>query len=286
MPLVNMNEVLIPARLNKYAVGAFEFWSLDSAQAIVEAAEVLNMSVVLQAGPLECQYAGIKNLSAIAKMIADNTPISVALHLDHGDSFELAYQAIDAGFTSIMIDASQLPYEENVKITKKVVSMAKSAGVTVEAELGRLEGCEASMEISENEAMQTDPDEAKRFTDETGIDALAVAIGTAHGFYKSTPRINIERLKKIGEKVSIPLVLHGGSGTPDEKVIEAINLGISKVNICTELLAAFGKEYINTQNSPGFKYSCISLFTPSKSAGKELVASKIKLFSRKGEIGG
>ena len=282
MPLVTMKEILIPARLNKYAVGAFEFWSLDSAQAIVEAAEELNMSVIIQAGPWECQYAGIKNLSMIGKAVSDSASIPVALHLDHGDTFELAYQAIDAGFTSVMIDVSHLPYEENVNITKKVVSLAKSAGVTVEAELGRLAGCEASFEISEEEAMQTDPDEAERFTNETGIDALAVAIGTAHGFYKYVPRINIDRLKKIAEKVSIPLVLHGGSGTPDEKIVESIKYGISKVNICTEFVAVFGKTYINTQNNTdGFKYSVPSLFNPSKAAGKELVWSKIKLFSCK-----
>jgi len=281
MALVTMNKILIPARRNGYAIGAFEFWSLDSAQAVIEAAEELMMPVILQAGPLEIQYVGIKNLYMIARVVTGNTSIPVALHLDHSNTYELACQAIDAGFTSVMIDASHLSFEENVNITKKVVEAAKPGGVTVEAELGRLAGCEAGLDVSEEEAFQTDPDEAVRFVEETGIDALAVAIGTAHGFYKSTPRINIERLKKIAEKVDIPLVLHGGSGTPEEKVREAIKNGISKVNICTEFIAAFGKQYIDTQSQPGFKYSVPSLFAPSKKAGKELAASKIKLFSCK-----
>lgn len=177
-----------------------------------------------------------------------------------------------------MIDASQMSFEENINITKKVVAAAKPFGVTVEAELGRLAGNEENLNISEEEAAQTDPEEAKQFVKETGIDALAVAIGTAHGFYKSTPRINIERLKNISKKVDIPLVLHGGSGTPEEMVKEAIRNGITKVNICTEFLAAFGKAYINTQSIPGFKYSVPSLFAPSKASGKELAAEKIKLF--------
>jgi len=218
----------------------------------------------------------------IARALADSTPIPIALHLDHGDTYELACQAVDAGFTSVMIDASHLSYEENVNVTKKVVSVAKSAEVTIEAELGRLAGCEANSDVADEEAMQTDPYEAERFVQDTGIDVLAVAIGTAHGFYKFTPKININRLKEIAMKVSIPLVLHGGSGTPDAKVVEAIKAGVAKVNICTEFLAAFGKGYKNVLNNEGFKYSVPSFFLPSKTAGKELALYKIKLFSCKG----
>ena len=143
------------------------------------------------------------------------------------------------------------------------------------------EGDVLTADVTEEEAAQTDPDQAKLFVEETGIDALAVAIGTVHGVYNFPPRINIERLKKIAEKVSIPLVLHGGSGTPDEKVQEAIANGIAKINICTEFVTAFGKQYIASQNEEGFKYSTSSLFTPAKLAGKAVAASKIKLFSLK-----
>ena len=280
MSLVTMNEILVPARKEGYGVGAFEFWSLDSAQAVIEAAEELEMPVILQAGPLEIEYAGIKNIYLIAKAIADNTSVKVALHLDHGETYEQACQAIDAGFTSVMIDASHFSYSENVNLTRKVVSAAKPFGVTVEAELGKLAGSEGYLDVNEEDAAQTDPDEAKQFVEETGIDALAVAIGTAHGFYRSIPRINIERLKKIAEKVSIPLVLHGGSGTPDEKVKESIINGIAKVNICTEFVAAFGRAYTATQQISGFKYSIPALFGPSRAAGKALAKEKIRLFKR------
>jgi len=255
---------------------------LDSAQAIVEAAAEQNMPVILQTGKMECKFAGgAKHLARIAKMVADDYDIPVALHADHIEDFDFICECIDAGFTSVMIDASAKPYEENVALTQRVVEVAKKAGVTVESELGRLLGNEGNIAVGEEEAAQTDPDQARQFVEETGIDALAVAIGTVHGFYNFEPKINIERLKKIAEKVSVPLVLHGGSGTPDDKVQEAIRNGICKINICTELLAAFGKQYIATQGQPGYKYSIPGLFGPSKEAGKALAASKIKLFSLK-----
>lgn len=275
--IVSMKELLVPARNEFYAVVAFEFWSLDSAQAIVEAAEEAKMPVILQAGPLEIEFAGVQNLSKIARLVAEQSSVKTALHLDHGNNFEMAKEAIDNGFTSVMIDASALPYSENVSLTRKVVDIAKPSGVTVESELGKLAGNEAGINISEEEQLQTDPDEAKKFVEETGIDALAVAIGTAHGFYKFKPRINLERLRKISERVKIPLVLHGGTGIPDEQVREAIELGIAKVNICTDFIASFGKTYMREQNKPKFKYNVPSLFGAGKDAGKKLALSKIKL---------
>lgn len=280
MPVVTMKEILVPARRGGYAVGAFEFWSLDAAQAIVSAAEELNMPVILQAGPFECDYAGGPDkLAAIARLAAGTAAVPVALHLDHGDTVELARRCIDAGFTSVMIDASHNAYDENAEVTRRVVEMARPAGVTVESELGTLPGAEARLDVDEEEALQTDPDDAVRFVRETGIDALAVAIGTVHGFYKFTPKINIARLKRISEMVSLPLVLHGGSGTPEDKIVESIGFGIAKVNICTEFLQAMGRAYTAVQAEEGFKYSVPSLFSPARAAGKALVASKIKLFA-------
>jgi len=277
-----MKEILVPARAAGYAVGAFEFWSLDSAQAVAESAAELGLSAILQAGLIECEFAGgIKNLYRLAKIVADEFPVKVALHLDHAESYDFVLSALDAGFTSVMIDASALPFEQNAALTRRVVEAARPYGATVEAELGRLAGSEAALSVSDEEAAQTDPDEAALFVAETGVDALAVAIGTAHGFYKFPPRINIERLKQIAAKVAIPLVLHGGSGTPDDKVAEAVACGIAKVNICTEFVAAFGKQYTATQEQPGFKYSIPSLFGPSKQAGKALATAKMRLFGRK-----
>jgi len=276
-----MNGILESARKGKYAIGAFEFWSLDSAQAVVEAATALNLPVILQAGFIEAEFAGgVKNLYKIAKMVTDDFPIPVALHLDHAEDYSFILSALDAGFTSVMIDASALSFEENVKITAKVVEAARPFGASVEAELGKLAGNEGNINVSEEDAAQTDPDEAVEFVNSTGIDALAVAIGTGHGFYKFPPKINIARLKKIATKVNIPLVLHGGSGTPDDKIAEAAENGIAKVNICTEFVAAFGRKYIETQDHAEFKYSVPSLFSPSKEAGKTLAISKMKLFGR------
>ena len=279
--IVPMKELLVEARAGKYAVTAFEFWSLDSAQAIVEAAEIAGMPVILQAGPLEINFAGIENLAKVAGMTAGRSPLKFALHLDHGDSFDMAEAAVNSGFTSIMIDASLLPYRENLELTKRVVALASPHGISVESELGKLSGSEAGKTVSEEEAAQTDPDEAEMFAAETGIDALAVAIGTGHGFYKFKPKLNLKLLKKINEKVTIPLVLHGGSDTPNDQILRAIDLGIAKVNICTEFVAAFGKDYITQQAKPDFKYNVTNLFESGKRAGRELALAKIRLFGKK-----
>ena len=279
MELISMKSILLAAQKNRYAVGAFTFSSLDSAYAIVEAANKADMPVILQVGPLECDYAGIEELAAIAKFAAKRSAVPIALNLDHGDTIERAESAIKAGFTSVMIDASKCDYEENIRITKEVVRIASPAGVSVEAELGKIGGAEGLIDVEDIEATQTDPDEAVDFVSRTGIDALAAAIGTAHGFYTKAPVLNIARLKKITAKTSIPIVLHGGSGTPDEQVLEAINNGITKVNINTEFLAAMGKAFVDCQAPEEFRYSVPSLYEPARIAGSNLAYKKIKFFS-------
>jgi len=282
MPLITMKEILDKARTEKYAVGAFEYWSLDSAQAVVEAAEEIGCPAILQAGFMECDFAGgVKNLFKLGKMVAEDASVPVAIHLDHAEDYDLVMEALDTGFTAVMIDASAKSFEDNVALTKKVADAARPYGASVEAELGKLAGNEGNIDVAEEDAAQTDPDEAERFVEMTGIDALAIAIGTAHGFYTFKPKLNIERLKKIAAKVNIPLVLHGGSGTPDEMVTEAVENGIAKVNVCTEFVAAFGKQFITTQNQEGFKYNIPGLFGPSKQAGKEIVKAKMQLFGAK-----
>lgn len=273
-----MDDILVPARAGGYAVAAFEFWSLDSAQAVVEAAEDAAMPVILQTGPLEIEFAGIESLARIATRLAEAASVKVALHLDHGDTLDLAKAAVASGFTSVMIDASHLPYAENVALTREVVALAAPHNVTVESELGRLAGSEAGKTLSEEEAAQTDPDQAGQFVEETGIHALAVAIGTGHGFYPFPPKLNLERLRRIAGKVAVPLVLHGGSDTPADLVRRAIALGVAKVNICTEFVAAFGKAYALAQEHSGFRYNVPALFGPAKAAGKQLAREKIELF--------
>ena len=275
MALVNMKDILWEAKKNKTAVGAFEFWSFDSAKAIVSAAEKLNVPVILQAGPLECTHTGIENLAYIAKRTAQEASVDVALHLDHGDTVAIAESAIAAGFTSVMIDTSSLPLDENIAITRQVVQAAHKKGVSVEGEIGVLDGNETGKDITES--FLTNPEDARRFAKETGIDAIAVAIGTAHGVYVKEPKLHIDLLREIVSEVNLPVVLHGGSGVPEKQIRESIQNGVCKVNICTEFLIAIGQALQAVQQEEGFKYSVPSLFMPAREAGIALVLDKLKM---------
>ena len=279
MSLVVMNEMLVFARAGKYAVGAFEVWNLESVQAVIAVAEQLNQPVILQIGPYEIDHAGLEDISHIALYHARRSRVPVAVHLDHGDSFERTMQCINHGFTSVMLDVSHLSYEENLAATKEVVRIAHAAGITVEGELGRIGGEEAGIDVTDSDAHLTNPAEAVRFVKETGVDVLAVAIGTAHGFYKSEPKIRIGLLKKLADKISIPLVLHGGSGIAPEVIRETISLGIAKVNICTEFVAAFSDTFVSEQSEPEFKYNVPGVFTKPKEAARKVVEQKIRLFA-------
>ena len=181
------------------------------------------------------QYMGVAEFAAIAKAVAKKADVPVALHLDHCTQFPMIVECIKEGFTSVMIDGSHLPYEENLALAQKVVEVAHAAGVAVESELGRVGGAEDDLNVDEREATFTVPEEAADYVRRSGVDSLAVAIGTAHGVYKGTPKLDLERLSAIRAAVSVPLVLHGASGVPDEAVRAAIARGIAKVNIATEL---------------------------------------------------
>jgi fructose-bisphosphate aldolase, class II len=279
LSLVTIKEILVRARIGKYAIGAFEIWNLESVQAVITAAEELGQPVILQIGPFEANHAGLEDISHIALYHARRAKVPVAIHLDHGDTFERTIQCIHHGFTSVMFDVAHLSFDENVAITKEVVRIAHATGVTVEGELGRIGGEEAGINVTDSDVHLTDPDEAAKYVEQTGIDALAVAIGTAHGFYKSEPNIRLERLKQIAEKVSIPLVLHGGTGIASDVVRKAIVLGIAKINICTEFVAAFSNTFVREQKEPDFKYNVPGVFAKPKSAATELVKQKIRLFS-------
>lgn len=241
MPLVSCKELLLDAQKNHYAIGAFNVENMEMMQAVITAAQAENAPVILQTTPSTLKYADTSLYSAMAKAVAENTFVPVAIHLDHGNSLELCEKAAKDGYTSLMIDGSKLPLEENIKLTKTVVEMAKtySACPSVEAELGKLGGKEDDVEVKDGEDSCTDPKEAIQFVEKTGIDSLAVSIGTAHGFYKGTPKLEFKRLTEIRNNVSVPLVLHGSSGIPDEDIVKAISLGICKVNFATELRVAY-----------------------------------------------
>jgi ketose-bisphosphate aldolase len=281
MSLSDMKSLLVTARETSYAVGAFTVWDMESVQAVVGAAESLQVPVIAQVGPWEADFAGMELLSDIVKHVAFRASVRVALHLDHGESFDRAMQAIHCGFTSVMIDASNLPFEENAAITREVVKCAHAAGVSVEGEIGMVGGGIHSAETCGDAAM-TNPQEAARFVAETSVDALAVAIGNAHGFYKAPPKLDFARLAKISERVSIPLVLHGGTGIPDDAIREAIKHGIAKINVCTEFVAAFGRAFQEVQSQPDFAYNVPQLFAEPRRRSARVVMRKLEVFAERG----
>lgn len=235
MALVSSAELITQAQREHYAIGAFNIENMEMAQAVIAAGTELRSPLLFQTTPGTLKYANPRMFYAIVKTLADEAPIPVALHLDHGDSFARSCEAMRAGYTSIMIDGSKLPFEENIALTKKVVEVASILNIPVEGELGTIGGKEDSLEVKDKDTLYTNVDQAAEFVDRTGCSFLAVAIGTAHGFYKGTPKLDFERIEQIAKRVSVPLVLHGGSGIPDEDVQHAIRLGMSKVNYATEL---------------------------------------------------
>jgi ketose-bisphosphate aldolase len=236
-----MDTLLRAARAEGRALPAFECWDSNSVQAIATAARRTGQAVIFQASATEYGYCGGPDaLAAMVRWYMDKYGIDGALHLDHGTTLAHVEECLAAGFTSVMIDASRESFAENVRLTREAVAMANAADASVEAELGHVAGAEAGLEeIAEHEAALTDPEEAARFVEETGCHCLAVAIGTVHGVYRGVPNIRTDRLAAIVERVEVPIVLHGGSGTPPDRVRECIRLGVAKVNICTELQQAW-----------------------------------------------
>lgn len=239
MPLVTSEKLLLDAQKGGYAVGAFNAENMEMVQAIIEAAEELRAPVIIQTTPGTVKYGGLRYYYANVLAGAGAASVPVVLHLDHGSSFELASQAYRTGYTSIMIDGSKLPFEDNINLSRRVAEMCGAGNIPVEAELGTVGGKEDDHESDGD--IYTDPEKAAEFVERTRVSSLAVAIGTAHGFYKKAPVLDLGRLCAIREKVDIPLVLHGASGLSDGQVKECIKRGITKVNFATELRAAFSK---------------------------------------------
>lgn len=237
MPLVTSGKMLKDAQNGGYAVGAFNVENMEMVKAVLAAAEELHTPVLLQTTPGTIKYGTLETYAAIVKAEAAKVSIPVCLHLDHGDSFDLAVRALHAGYTSVMIDGSKLDFEANIALTKKVVEVARPLGIPVEAELGRVGGKED--DLSAKADSNTDPAQAKEFAERTGVSSLAVAIGTAHGFYKTTPVLDKLRISEIKKVVSVPLVLHGASGLSEQDVVECVQRGMCKVNFATELRAAY-----------------------------------------------
>jgi fructose-bisphosphate aldolase class II len=274
--LVNLNQVLVPARENGYCVGAFNIFNLETVDAVYRAALGLGSPVIFAFGEKYIEVANIGIIARIVQEFAGRTVLPMVLHLDHCKSIDVIYKAVQAGFTSVMLDGSRLTFSENLAQTKKVVDFAHSVGVTVEAELGSVPFDHAQSEIPEE--YLTKVDEAVRFVEETGVDALAVAIGTAHGEYKGRPRIYHDRLREIAGKVSIPLVLHGGSGVPEEDILEAVRTGISKINVNTQVSSAAVKRLkaLCAKEKPGH---LSDLLREAEDAMVEEVKAFIRIFT-------
>jgi tagatose 1,6-diphosphate aldolase GatY/KbaY len=229
--------MLLDAQKGGYAVGAFNVENMEMVRAVIAAAEEMCAPVMLQTTPSTVKYGTLEIYAAIVEAEAKKASVPICLHLDHGSSFELAVQAIKAGYTSVMIDGSQEDFEQNIAITKKVVDAARACRIPVEAELGKVGGKEDDLEAEAD--TNTDPMEAKKFVERTGVSSLAIAIGTAHGFYAGTPVLDKERISEIQKVVSIPLVLHGASGLSDDDVRESVQRGMCKVNFATDLRVAY-----------------------------------------------
>jgi len=279
--LVNLNDVLIQAKKSGYAVGAFNVYNMETVEVVFDAAVSLNIPVIIAFGE---KYSNINNINLIAKCVhelANKTQIPIVLHLDHCKSEDLIIQAIQAGFTSVMYDGSSMSNCDNIKKTSKVVKIAHAAGVTVEAELGYVPAEDSGELVPENQL--TKPEEAKEFVEKTDCDALAIAVGTIHGNYIGKPKIYHDRLKEIAKVISVPLVLHGGSGNTEEDIILAINEGISKININTEISNAAVKQLKEIfKNDYSGHLSALS--NRIKEPMFTVIKEKMRLFSR-GKIG-
>jgi len=276
MKLLSTREMLLKAQKEGYAVPAFNIHNLETLQVVAETAMEMRSPVIIAGTPSTIEeYAGPEYIKAMAEVAAGKYDVPIAIHLDHFEDVQAIKKDIDIGFKSCMIDASKKSFDENIAIVKAVVEYAHEYDAVVEAELGKLGGAEDDLVVDEKDAMYTNPDNAAEFVSRTGIDSLAIAIGTAHGLYKGEPKLDFERLKEIRSKVSVPLVLHGASDVPDALVKKAISLGICKVNVATDLKIPFAdavKEYFkeNPKANDPRKY-----MTPGKEAMKKIVRHKI-----------
>jgi fructose-bisphosphate aldolase class II len=296
MALVNLNDLLRDAGKRGYAVGSFNMVGFGFLNGILEAAEEESSPVILSIAEVHLPHMLVEQFVPVALQSARGASVPVAVHLDHGFHFETVVKAIRWGFSSVMFDGSEKDFEENLATTKLVTRIAKPVGVSVEAELGRVGGAEggdsevSDASVSDADASgggasrggmhYTDPDLAVRFVKETGVDVLAISVGNAHGFYKSPPKLDFDRIEKIHGRVDVPLALHGGSGIPDESFIRAIRLGISKINYFTAMTyaaAARIKEFIRT-DPKGYEWIALE----AKKAIKEVVRERMRVFGSSG----
>lgn len=283
MPLVSMNHFLPRAKKEGFAVGQFNINNLEYVQAITAAAQEERSPIIFGASEGAIRYIGLNNVVALARVAAEESGLPIALHLDHGSSFEMVMKCIRAGFSSVMFDGSHYPLEENIRLTKKVVEAAHAVGVSVEGELGTIGGVEDDLDVAEEDATLANPKDAIRFWEETRVDAMAIAVGTAHGMYKGIPKIRYDIIEEVSKQIEAPIVLHGGSGVPDESIQKAISLGVGKINVNTENQVASTQVVRELLGKNPDMIDPRKYLGPAREAIKEVVKGKMRLFGSSGK---
>lgn len=276
MPLVNLKPLLREALAHGYAVAAFNPVDYASLKAMITAAEELNAPVIIQSSAKTIQYYGHSAIAAWMAELAGKSPVPVVLHLDHGKDLDMIKKCIDMGWTSVMIDWSHKPFEENLAATRQIVAMATSANVGVEAEIGEIHGVEDDMVV--DAVHYTDPDEAERFCRELDLAAFAAAIGTAHGFYAGEPNVKYDLIGEINRRTRTPMALHGGTGLSDETIEKCIKLGCAKINISTNLKHVFIDSFVDYHKAKPTDYEPLRVLSAQFSALKDLFKEKISQF--------
>ncbi|PMC35763.1 ketose-bisphosphate aldolase [Bacillus sp. UMB0899] len=276
-----LKEVTRMAEQLNYTVGSFNTHNLEMLPDMIRAAKELGAPIIIQTSIDTAKYIGHENFVAVCKSMASNEMVDVVLHLDHARDFDDIKEAIDKGYTSVMYDGSHLPFKENIMKTRAVVAYAHKYGVSVEGELGTIGGTEEGIHVDENDKVYTDPKDAEEFVKATGVDALAIAIGTNHGQYKSKTEVNLPLLKEINAAVDVPLVIHGGTGVNEKDIPELINNGIRKFNVGTELLVAWTQTAKETFGETKITKSLRHNIIPCNKAVKEIVKHKIAIFMNK-----
>ncbi len=282
MPMVNIRPLLADAKANGYAIAAFNPVDYASMKAMVKAAEELDAPVIIQSSAKTINYYGHEALYGWMKEIAGDSPAPVVLHLDHGKDLDMIKKCIDIGWTSVMIDGSHLPFEENLSETRKVNEWANAAGIGIEAEIGQILGVEDDMVVTEEESHLTDPNEAEKFCRELDLSAFAAAIGTAHGYYKGTPKVEFGLIEEINKRTDVPMALHGGTGLDDEVIQRCISLGCAKINISTNLKHVFIDSFADYHRDNPNDYEPLRVLGAQFDALKELFKQKIEQFGGKG----
>lgn len=278
MALENMRKMLTSARSGGFAVGAFNILDLNSTRAVIDAAEALSAPVIVQTSAKTVIFWGSRMLAGWVRRLAERARVPVALHLDHCKDLELIKECIEAGWTSVMIDASSRPFAENVALTRQVVALAKPANVSVEAELGEIGGVDDEQTVRDSDSRLADPEKARLFCEQVGIDCLAPAIGTAHGIYRGRPRIAFDRLGDISRQVPLPLALHGGTGLSEAVFKKCIGMSCAKINISTQLKHIFIDSFIQHHTDHPEDYEPLKVLDSQYGQLKTEVEGFIELF--------